>query len=148
MLADDKLETDTLNNSLDDQNGHLLNGPANVSSFQHSSVSYAVRLKIGTRKREVELSLNKAIHMGRVDPMGTVFPEVDLTGDGTLARSVSRRHARIIKQGNIIVIEDLGSVNGTFVNGERLSPYLPEPLNDGDTLQLGQLVIGVKIQKQ
>jgi hypothetical protein len=64
------------------------------------------------------------------------------------ARGVSRRHASIFKQGLGVVVEDLGSVNGTFVNGKRLDPYLPEPLRDGDTLQLGKLLIKVIIRGQ
>jgi pSer/pThr/pTyr-binding forkhead associated (FHA) protein len=40
----------------------------------------------------------------------------------------------------------LGSANGTFINGKKLVPYLFESLNDGDLLQLGTLLIKVKIQ--
>jgi pSer/pThr/pTyr-binding forkhead associated (FHA) protein len=61
---------------------------------------------------------------------------------------VSRRHARILKQGGMVVVEDMGSINGTFINGKRLDPYLPEVLNDGDILQLGKLKIEVKIRKR
>ena len=42
----------------------------------------------------------------------------------------------------------MGSINGTFVNGKRLDPYLPEIINDGDILQLGKLKIEVKIKKR
>ena len=42
-------------------------------------------------------------------------------------------------------MEDLGSVTGTFVNSERLSPFLPEILDDGDELQLGKLRVSVGI---
>jgi pSer/pThr/pTyr-binding forkhead associated (FHA) protein len=86
--------------------------------------------------------------MGRVDPVSNVFPEIDLSNDGALAKSVSRRHARILKQSDNLFIEDLGSINGTFVNGKKLDPYLPEILSDGDRLQLGKLPIEVKIRRQ
>ncbi|MCK6627252.1 MAG: FHA domain-containing protein [Anaerolineae bacterium] len=103
-------------------------------------------LKIGDNKREVEIPLNKFISLGRMDPTANIFPEIDLTHDGDLAKSVSRRHLSIYWQNGTIFIEDLGSINGTFVNGCRLAPYLPERLNDGDLLQLGRLLIEVKFQ--
>ena len=43
------------------------------------------------------------------------------------------------------MVEDLGSINGTFINGKRLAPYLPEALHDGDQLQLGKLLIEVEL---
>ena len=48
---------------------------------------------------------------------------------------VSRQHARITRQGGLMVIEDLGSTNGTFVNGMRLAA--PHTLANGDVVGLG-----------
>ncbi|MFQ5612980.1 MAG: FHA domain-containing protein [Anaerolineae bacterium] len=106
----------------------------------------AIRLRIGERKREVEASLSKAIHLGRLDPASDVFPEVDLTDDGGLEKGVSRRHARILKREGSVVVEDLGSINGTFINSKRLAPYLPETLHSGDQLQLGRLLIEIEMR--
>jgi pSer/pThr/pTyr-binding forkhead associated (FHA) protein len=47
----------------------------------------------------------------------------------------SSRHARIYEQGNILVIEDLGSTNGTYLNEELLET--PRPLHPGDRLRIG-----------
>ncbi len=109
------------------------------------SGTIVVRLKIGEKQREVETTLVKSVHLGRLDPASDVFPEVDLTNDDGLGKGVSRRHARILKRDNHVVVEDLGSINGTFVNGKRLAPYIPEPLNDGDQLQVGTLMIEVSL---
>jgi hypothetical protein len=49
---------------------------------------------------------------------------------------LSRQHARITWSGTGYVVEDLGSVNGTFVNGEQISG--PRLLQDGDLLRLGE----------
>jgi DNA-binding winged helix-turn-helix (wHTH) protein len=49
--------------------------------------------------------------------------------------SVSRKHARIIVDGNRVILEDLGSRNGTWVGTERLTG--PKPLGDGDSFRLG-----------
>ncbi len=113
-------------------------------SFQPNIRLRAIRLRIGVKKHEIEMPLDKIIHLGRLAPASDVFPEIDLTDQGLFAASVSRRHARISKRGATVVVEDMDSGNGTYVNGQKLSPYLPEVLSDGDTLQLGQLPIEVK----
>lgn len=47
----------------------------------------------------------------------------------------SSRHASISQQGRTLVIEDLGSTNGTYLNGEQLTG--PQPLHDGDVIRIG-----------
>jgi hypothetical protein len=47
----------------------------------------------------------------------------------------STRHAKITRQGRTVVIEDLGSTNGTYLNGETLTG--PQPLHDGDRIRIG-----------
>ena len=47
----------------------------------------------------------------------------------------SSRHARLVPQGGIVVIEDLGSTNGTYLNEELLSG--PQPLHRGDRVRIG-----------
>ncbi len=65
-------------------------------------------------------------------------------GDGTLGDDpeISRRHARITRRaGDQLTIEDLGSTNGTFVNGKRIES--PTPLTPGDTMKMGTTTIQV-----
>jgi pSer/pThr/pTyr-binding forkhead associated (FHA) protein len=52
---------------------------------------------------------------------------------------VSRKHARLTFQGGKYVIEDLGSTNGTFVNGQRLSSSAV--LKSGDVVSLGEQIV-------
>ncbi len=52
---------------------------------------------------------------------------------------VSRRHARLTKQGNSYLLEDLGSTNGTFVNGSRVTA--PVLLANGDLIGLADTVV-------
>ena len=47
----------------------------------------------------------------------------------------SSSHARLVPQGDVIVLEDLGSTNGTYLNGEPLSG--PQPLHVGDKIRIG-----------
>jgi serine phosphatase RsbU (regulator of sigma subunit) len=52
---------------------------------------------------------------------------------------VSRFHAQLVKQDNRILLEDLGSGNGSFVNGKQLDPSSPQPLKNDDRIKLGPL---------
>ena len=144
LLEDDKRGTDPLGTSEIGWVGDSAEEADAQSRFQGTG-PLSIRLNIGDRRRQVEVPLNKAIHMGRLDPASDVFPEIDLTEDNGLEKGVSRRHARILKREGTVVVEDLGSINGTFINGKRLAPYLPEMLNDGDSLQLGRLLIEVNL---
>lgn len=81
------------------------------------------------------------ILIGRADPRGKVVPDIDLAMYGGGTAGVSRQHARLLRKGDDWMIEDLSSTNGTFVNDERVSPSQPTPLNSGDSVRCGQLVL-------
>jgi hypothetical protein len=55
---------------------------------------------------------------------------------------VSRRHARVLAEAGGVIVEDLGSSNGTYVNGERISG--PVELGAGDEVQVGATVLGIE----
>lgn len=77
-------------------------------------------------------------YVGRWDADNGIFPDVDLDAYDPDAK-VSRRHARITYRGNIHMIEDLGSTNGTFLNrGRRLLPGSPQVLSEGDEIIVGK----------
>lgn len=76
--------------------------------------------------------------IGRWDADSGIFPDVDLDRFDPEAK-VSRRHARITREGGKYLIEDLGSTNGTFVNrGRRLLPGDKNILADGDEIIVGK----------
>ncbi len=58
--------------------------------------------------------------------------DVDIRLEDSFASS---RHARLIPQGEVVVLEDLGSTNGTRLNGEPVAG--PQPLHQGDRIQIG-----------
>src|SRR4051794_27465212 len=51
---------------------------------------------------------------------------------------VSRRHARLDRDGDHVWVTDLGSMNGTFVNNSKLAPNVKRPLIEGDEICFGQ----------
>jgi serine/threonine-protein kinase len=83
--------------------------------------------------------------VGRRDPMSNIFPEVDLSKFDPQTK-ISRRHARIWRQGSEFMVEDLGSSNGTYIlpvisNTMRLQPHQPQLLTNGDKLRLGDTTL-------
>lgn len=109
-----------------------------------STAPLGFKLTIPDTGGDVEVPLAKEeVSIGRFDPASGSFPDVDLDSYGGLEKGVSRRHAKITRRGKGIFIEDLGSVNGTFLNQKKLTPYLPEVLRHGDELRLGKLVLQV-----
>lgn len=96
---------------------------------------------IGT---EFKLSAEES-NIGRWDADNGVFPDVDLDAFDPEAK-VSRRHAKIVYEGDKYRIEDLGSTNGTFVNrGRRLIPGNSHALNDGDEIIVGKTFLRFSI---
>ena len=79
--------------------------------------------------------------VGRFDPVTQLKPDIDLT-DLDLKRSVSRQHARILKSDRgYEVIEEVGALNGTFVNGTRLTSGQSHPIKNGDELLFGSVSV-------
>lgn len=76
--------------------------------------------------------------VGRWDPETGAFPEVDLDQDDPEAK-ISRKHALIRFEAGKITVEDIGSLNGTYVNRQpRLMPGNPVELKSGDEIIIGK----------
>ena len=105
-----------------------------------------LRILVLPSGRQIKLPSGEVIQIGRLDAAHGIFPDIDLTRDGGLEEGVSRRHCKIYEKDGEYFVEDLGSANGTFLDGERLTPYLPHTLEDGDRLQLGRVKLEVSIQ--
>ncbi len=83
--------------------------------------------------------------VGRRDPQSNIFPEVDLSKYDPQTK-ISRRHARIWREGGNFLVEDLGSSNGTILMAGysdmvRLPPRQPHILGNGDRLRLGDTTL-------
>ena len=72
-------------------------------------------------------------------------PEIDLTEEDS-NRNVSRRHARLLfKDGSYLVAEEIGTMNGTYLNGKKLPTGVLTPIKDGDELLLCRVPVIFKI---
>ena len=83
--------------------------------------------------------------LGRFDSVTGMRPEIDLTNEDQ-SRNISRRHARlVIREGKHFVAEEIGTMNGTFLNGQKLPNGVLTPIRDGDELTLCRLVLNFKL---
>jgi hypothetical protein len=79
--------------------------------------------------------------VGRADPVTGITPDVDLTPLDP-QRSTSRRHAKLYQMGDIFyVMEEIGVMNGTYVNGNRVATGVPVALSSGDVLKFGLVTL-------
>jgi len=120
---------------------------APVSGAETAAAPFKVKLSIirgGRRGQEFELESGNNL-VGRWDPETGAFPEVDLDADDPEAK-VSRKHALIRIDAGKITIEDIGSLNGTYVNRQpRLQPGSPLNLKDGDEIIIGKTFLKLSI---
>lgn len=86
------------------------------------------------------------IVLGRLDLTNPDLSRFDLSRFGGHERGVSREHCLMRYQDGALTVTDLGSVNGTRLNLERLAANEPRTLKDGDSLVLGSLTITIRFE--
>ncbi len=128
------------------------NAAAQVAASAHSAVNASPARRgaedeiEGVRLEAAENGVHFALDrietlIGRYDPVTEQSPDIDLT-DLDLKRSVSRRHARILKsESGYTLVEEVGALNGTFVNGTKIDAGQPHPIVDGDEVGIGVVKI-------
>jgi hypothetical protein len=96
--------------------------------------TFAIRILSGKQEgTTVLIPAVGEIVIGRLASSNIVVPE-----DG-----VSRRHAAVTQSGDVLTIQDLGSRNGTFVNGKRISE--PQTLHEGDQIFVGRCIMKIVV---
>ncbi|MBI5931149.1 MAG: FHA domain-containing protein [Chloroflexi bacterium] len=91
---------------------------------------------------------SKEMIIGRTAADSVLVPDVDLTKYDGKDMGVSRVHATLRYRDTAITITDMGSVNHTYLNGERVYPQEVRVLRDGDELKLGRLIVRVIFERQ
>jgi CRP-like cAMP-binding protein len=80
-------------------------------------------------------------YIGRVDRVTGAIPEIDLSEEDP-KRFISRRHAKIVKdEAGFHLVEEIGTVNGTYLNNQRLSTGTPVSLKNGDILTIANVTL-------
>ena len=95
----------------------------------------------GENQTTVGIEVKGRIVLGRGDPVANYYPDLDLSPYGGQEGGVSRRHATIIQddENKALYLEDLGSTNGTRINGFSLESRRRYRLRDGDELEFGKV---------
>lgn len=84
--------------------------------------------------------------LGRVNEGQPIVPDIDLTPYKAYESGVSRMHASIKVEEDQVSITDLGSANGTRINGRQITAQIPYPIKHGDILTLGKFKIQILMQ--
>lgn len=95
---------------------------------------------LGTNKSILVFPV-KGVIIGRRDAHTHEKPDVDLSLWSSSHSGVSRRHAKVVLANNTLHLYDLGSKNGTLLNGTKLPPFRANLVHDGDHVQIGTLML-------
>ncbi len=104
-----------------------------------------VSLHIIESGQVLHLKDRKEFTLGRTVEGQPILPDVDLSPFDAFSLGVSRLHAAIRIVNREVVVTDLGSSNGTRVNGQKIVPHVDYPINHGDIIAVGKLKIQVII---
>jgi hypothetical protein len=92
------------------------------------------------------LSDRNEFTLGRISEGQPIMPDIDLSPYQAYGSGVSRLHAVLKRDGNRILLMDLGSSNGTYLNAKRLNPNMEQAVQHGDVIALGKLKIQIILQ--
>src|SRR5258708_20747076 len=116
------------------------NRPPSPTTPATNGKVWKVNLHIGSESSQaMSLDISGQLSVGRTDALDGFTPGLDLGPFGAQDAGVSRRHAAIYPHDNALLLRDLGSTNGTFLNGFSLDRNKSYKLSDGDEIELGQL---------
>jgi hypothetical protein len=109
-------------------------------------VSSWISLHLMDSGKILPLASRNEFTLGRLSEGQPIMPDIDLTPYQAYASGVSRLHAVVKRDANRVLVMDLGSSNGTYVNGRRINPHVEESLNHGDVVALGKLKIQILLR--
>jgi len=119
--------------------------PSNTSPLEDGILPWAIELRVVGTPDIIKANVKESILIGRSDPLTNHMPDIDLLKYGGQTKGVSRSHATLIVRDNRVTLIDLGSVNGTYINGRILVPNRPFRVRDRDNLRFGQLELTIRL---
>lgn len=148
LVTTDRLSTQAVRRVSTD---HLIPPRGGTSPLDEPSTENVVERNIFLHLVEASQTLHifgrSEYTLGRVVEGLPASPDIDLAPYDGYGQGVSRLHAALRWTGPRIVIVDLGSSNGTRVNGQKITPQTEYPLSHGDMVALGKLRIQLFLRK-
>jgi pSer/pThr/pTyr-binding forkhead associated (FHA) protein len=145
MVSDEQKRPDEKKRS---KNTHYLNMPEasqtmpqRKPSANTTMLSNAWQLQVRVDDKSLTIPVEDSILVGRIMEEGTNPDNIglDLSPYGGYHFGVSRRHAIMTLHGGHLYLEDLGSTNGSRINGFQLTPKQKYRLRDGDEIEFARL---------
>ena len=121
--------------------------PSGISTSPVGTAEAVVSLHMVDSGQILNLTGQTEFTIGRTSEGQPILPDVDLSPYEAYSKGVSRLHAALKIHNQRVVITDLGSSNGTRVNGQKIVPHVDYPLNHGDMIALGKFSIQILIRK-
>lgn len=111
----------------------------------HHTPPWMVGFIVGEQRKTIEHIVQKKTTLGRsiTKKLSEYNAHIDLSKVGALEAGVSRIHAALYVHSNGVSLQDVGSTNGTFLNGYRLETFTDVPLQNNDVIVLGKLKLQV-----
>jgi len=103
------------------------------------AIPWVIELRIVGTPTVLQVKVTESMMIGRGDTDSPKRPEVDLAPYNGYEQGVSRTHAVISARNSRVSVRDLGSSNGTFLNGARLEAGQEYRLKHGDSITFGRL---------
>ena len=94
----------------------------------------------------IEIELSNPLTLGRFEE-NDVARQFDLEAYGADEKGVSRQHASLALIIKTVMLTDLASLNGSWLNGVRLPPYWPSVVRNGDEIRLSHLVLYISFNE-
>ena len=142
----DGVETLTTHNISDEEIAQELSQKEPHPEPPSSPTNSWISLHLMDSGKILPLATRNEFTLGRLSEGQPIMPDIDLTPYQAYASGVSRLHAVVKRDANRIFVMDLGSSNGTYLNGRRLNPHMEEDLKHGDVVALGKLKIQVLLR--
>jgi hypothetical protein len=120
--------------------------PVAPRSYQPGGVDAWGSLHLLDTGQVLPLTGRNEFTLGRISEGQPIMPDIDLSPYQAYASGVSRLHAVVKRDNQRAIIMDLGSANGTYINGKRLTANVEQILNHGDIVALGKLKIQVLLK--
>ncbi len=137
-LTTQNIKTNQMHEGLGPRPGPVPPAPATLNNW--------VTLHLLDTGQVLPLAERNEFTLGRISEGQPIMPDIDLSPYQAYTRGVSRLHAVLKREASHVFLMDLGSSNGTFVNGKRLSPNVDHAISNGDVIALGKLKIQILLK--